>query len=499
MLTRPDPRALSGATHDLLVVGAGISGIMTALEACRRGLRPLLLERDDFGAATSHNSLRIVHGGLRYLQKADLKRHLQSTRERRWYLRHFPDLVHPLACLLPLYGKGLQRAPVLRAALAANDILSFQRNTGVATAARLDSGRVLSAAEALAACPQLEPTGLEGAALWYDGFAPNFPRLLIEALHWACAEGAQVLNHCPAIGLETAGGRVTGLRALDKRSGSEVAFHAPLVVNTSGPWADRFNAACGQTKTQVFQPRLAWNLVFDRPQLCAQALAVSDPARGGQVLFLVPWKGALAVGTGYAPWPHGPDRPAVSAELLRRFLDEVNAALPGLDLAADQVSRVYAGLLPARRDDPAELSDRPILLDHSREGGPWGLFTACEVKFTTARSLAEDLLQRLFPGHAARADEDFQRPKRLVPPDYPYFELPEAEDDAWKAPLRRAIAEEAPQSLGDLLLRRSSLGDNPARALALAEDAGKLFDWPQARLAEEIACLKKTLDLQQKT
>lgn len=499
MLTPADAKALSGKSFDLIIVGAGISGIMMTLEACRRGLKPLLLERDDFGCATSHNSLRIVHGGLRYLQKADLKRHLQSTRERRWYLQNFPDLVQPLPCLLPLYGQGLQRPSVLRIALAANDLLGFQRNSGVAAQARLASGRVLSATEARGICPDLDPTGLEGAALWHDGFASNLPRLLIEALHWACAEGAQVLNHCAATGLETVGGRVAGLRAHDRRSDSELTFRAPIVINTTGPWTDGFLAACGLAKTQIFQPQLAWNLVFNRPQLAAEALAVSDHAGNGQVYFLVPWKGALAVGTGYAPWSQGPEQPKLSPDLLQNFLEEVNAALPGLDLTAEQISRVYAGLLPVQPDDPKALADRPILLDHSSNGGPWGLFTACEVKFTTARSLADELLERLFSNRPARPYEAFRRPQRAVPPDYPYFEMPDASDEAWKATLRQAIAEEAPANLADLLLRRSSLGDNPARAMALAHATADLFDWPQTRREQEVGCLKKALDLQRNT
>jgi glycerol-3-phosphate dehydrogenase len=89
--------------YDLIIVGGGIYGAMLALESVFRGLKPLLLEKSDFGAATSFNSLRIVHGGLRYLQTLDLPRHFESVRERRWFLRNFPDHVRPLPCLMPLF------------------------------------------------------------------------------------------------------------------------------------------------------------------------------------------------------------------------------------------------------------------------------------------------------------------------------------------------------------------------------------------------------------
>jgi glycerol-3-phosphate dehydrogenase len=123
IITR-DPVGAVRGRYDLIVVGGGIYGVMILLEASRRRLNALLVERDDFGGQTSFNSLRIIHGGLRYLQTLDLHRFRESVSERQWFLRTFPDLIRPLPCLMPLHGDGLRRPPVLRAALAANDFLS---------------------------------------------------------------------------------------------------------------------------------------------------------------------------------------------------------------------------------------------------------------------------------------------------------------------------------------------------------------------------------------
>src|SRR5690606_18835162 len=125
------------ARHDLIVVGGGVHGVMMALEAARRGLRPLLIERGDLGSGTRWNSLRIVHGGLRYLQSFDLPRYRESVAERRWFMRNLPDLVAPLPCLMPLYGNGLRRPMIFRVALKLNDLLSARRNDGVAEASRI--------------------------------------------------------------------------------------------------------------------------------------------------------------------------------------------------------------------------------------------------------------------------------------------------------------------------------------------------------------------------
>ena len=142
---RPEERA--ARPYDLVVIGGGIHGVALAFEAARRGYRPLLLERHDFGGGTSWSNLRIIHGGLRYLQSMDLRRFRESVAERRWFLQHFPDLIRPLPCLMPLYGHGLKRPGFLRLALAANDLLGLHRDRGLDEGVRLPRGRVLSAGE----------------------------------------------------------------------------------------------------------------------------------------------------------------------------------------------------------------------------------------------------------------------------------------------------------------------------------------------------------------
>ncbi len=149
--------ALAAERYDLVIVGGGIYGVMVSLEAVRRGLHPLLLERSDFGAATSHNSLRIVHGGLRDLQRVDLRRYYECVQERRWFLQNFPDLVEPLPCLMPLYGQGLRRPWVFRVGLMLNAALSLRRNVGVAPSLRLPSGGMLSREETSAIFPSGRP------------------------------------------------------------------------------------------------------------------------------------------------------------------------------------------------------------------------------------------------------------------------------------------------------------------------------------------------------
>ena len=123
------------------------------VDAAGRGLSVVLCEQNDLGSATSSASTKLIHGGLRYLQSLDLARFRESVAERRWWLSTFPDLVRPLSCLMPLYGNGLRRPSVLRAALAMNDLLSARRNVGVEPGCALPRGRGIS--DVLLAQPHL--------------------------------------------------------------------------------------------------------------------------------------------------------------------------------------------------------------------------------------------------------------------------------------------------------------------------------------------------------
>src|SRR5688500_14172634 len=140
---------IARAVYDVIVVGGGVYGAMLHLEASRCGLRSVLVERGDFGAATSENSLRIVHGGLRYLQNLNVARSVESTRERQWYLASLPRLVAPLPCLLPIYQRGTKRTSVLSLGLAANDALSAAVMYLDCSLSDVPRGHVLDAARVL--------------------------------------------------------------------------------------------------------------------------------------------------------------------------------------------------------------------------------------------------------------------------------------------------------------------------------------------------------------
>jgi glycerol-3-phosphate dehydrogenase len=464
-----DLHAASAQPWDLLVVGGGIYGAALALEAARRGLAALLLERGDFGGETTWNSLRIVHGGLRYLQSLDLARHRESVGERGWLLRHFPDLVEPLPCLMPLYspprGGRLRRPAVLRAALMVDALLSRDRT--------LPRSRVLGVEETAKLFPAVDREGLRGGALWHDAVVPDAHRLVVELLRWACRAGARALNYVEAAELRVEGGQVRGLRAVDRELGRSFELKAKAVASCAGPWVRRVARRFDRDVPGLFRPLLAFNVLLDREPLAPGAVAVASRQPDAQTYFLLPWKGKVLAGTAYAPITEELFHGRIPGEpLVEGFLRDLNAALPGFEARREQVLRVLWGRLPAAVEGSATPAPRPVIHDHGREGGPRGLVSVSGVKLTTARSIAEKVLGVFASSGALRlADRPAEVERPAPDPPLPLDELTRLAEEDWGAArdhLRGLVQRQSVLRLEDLLLRRTDWGIDPVRAESAA-------------------------------
>jgi glycerol-3-phosphate dehydrogenase len=397
MITRA-PAAAAAQRFDLAVVGGGIHGVCLALQAAERGLRVLLLERADFGSGASGNSLRVIHGGLRYLQSLDVTRFRESVAERRWFARTFPGLIEPLPCLMPLYGEGLRRRVVMRAALTVNDALSSHRNDGVAKDVRLPGSATFGPAAMRRRFRQVRADGLEGGALWYDYHMRSSERILTELLHAACTLGVQALNYTEIKRIRVQDGRIQGLEALDRIDGAEYRFDAERICNCTGAQARVFAAEQDRDYRELFIPSLAFNVLLDCEPLSRDALAVAAPERGAPVYFLCPAPFGVWAGTEHVGRPESCRDAVVSEAEIDAFLGRINRAVPGINLSQRNVRAVYCGLLPVRTPGSTDLTARECCIEHAEHGGPAGLYSLTGMKFTTARRVAERALAKLFPG-----------------------------------------------------------------------------------------------------
>ncbi|PID59203.1 MAG: hypothetical protein CR986_06920 [Ignavibacteriae bacterium] len=477
-------------SYDIIIIGGGFYGVMLAYEAACRGLETLLLEKDDFGKATSFNSLRIVHGGLRYLQSLDLHRFKESVGERRWFLRNFPKLTKPISCLMPLYNKGLQRNSIMWAALNLNDLLSITRNKSVSDKNSLLNGKVISKEKVIEAFPQVDTKELKGGAIWNDGAIDNSQIVLFEILKTASENGCTPLNYFEAKDIIIEDNAVKGVIALDKETNNEITFSSSLVINSTGPWSKELAKSFHKEFDNLFKYSIAWNILFDVDALSEHALAITPPKDNAKAYFLRPWKGKLFAGTIHQAWNSVEDIPIPTEESVKNFIDDLNLSIPTLNLTKDKILQIYSGLLPAKEQGSNEIAVREVIIDHSEHDGPKGLFSLSGVKLTTSRLVAEKVLTKILIGRNTKEKREIKFQQKTNE-EYGVFDFDWSFDNSnLKDILKRKIENESVVHLDDLLLRRTTLGDNPKKALENAKAICELFDWDEQKIISEINKLK---------
>src|SRR6186997_1559082 len=194
-----DFAALSGTTFDVLVIGGGIHGLTTALDAAARGLSVALVDAGDFAAATSFNHQRTAHGGLRSLQAGRIGHARESIRERRALARMAPRLLRPMPFIIGTYRSLIKSRPALRAAFRIDRWLGRHRNDGLEPELHLPPPRLTSRAATLKLFAGIRPDGLTGGANWYDYQIVHTNRLAIAFAEGAEARGARLVNYTEAV------------------------------------------------------------------------------------------------------------------------------------------------------------------------------------------------------------------------------------------------------------------------------------------------------------
>ncbi len=393
--------ALKKRRFDIAIIGGGIYGACIAWDAALRGLSVALLERGDFGHATSANSLKIIHGGLRYIQDGKLGLMRAMINERRAFFRIAPHLVHPLPCVTPTYSDLSRSRWAFSAALSLNDLVGFDRNQQVDAQKALPRGYLISRADCQRLLPDIDSEKLTGAAVWYDGQMYNSERLTLAFVLSAAQAGAVTVNYVEAEGFLRSGRQIQGVKAMDLLSGDTFRVHADLVINAAGPWTDELlQRLSGRPGIPKFQPSLAVNLVtrqiFERyavglPSRLNFVEGRGIPRQKSRLLFIAPWRGYSLIGTFHFPYGGRPDETRVSPEQIQDMLAEVNAAFPAAELTPLEVHSVQAGLLPAEAIEGQEirLVREGQIFDHATEDQIQGLITVLGVKYTAARLLAE--------------------------------------------------------------------------------------------------------------
>ena len=372
-------------SFDVLVIGGGINGVAIARECAQWSKRTLLVEQNDFSSGTTSRSTRIIHGGLRYLEYAEIGLVRESLRERERLLNQSPNLVRPLQFLLAL---PKQSCSIKRSSLAIR--------TGLWLYHSWAGGKRPTSGDRAAFERQLDH-GNAWSIYSYEDAQCEFPeRLVAEWLTESVDAGAVVCNHTQLLEITRSNGHVTGARLRDRISGQEYAVQASHVVNATGPWADAVIAASGISVPQMIGGVRGSHLVL--PKFAgAPEQAVYTEAVDGRPIFVIPWNGQILVGTSEVADSNTPDNPQPSAQEIEYLFKSFARLFPRSGLTQADIRYDFAGIRPlpfTPGKSSSSVTRKHVLHDHSGEGAA-GLISVIGGKLTTAASLAREVGRKL--------------------------------------------------------------------------------------------------------
>jgi len=497
---------------DVVVIGAGVNGLAIGRELAASGLSVVIIDRADVASATSGIATRLIHGGLKYLERFELSLVFESIRERNNLLRTAPHLVRPYPMLIPFLKRASRPGWLLACGILFHDVISVGK--------RLPLNRLVFGARLRREWPSIAANGVRWGGLFQDANVALLERFNVELAIDAQRRGAVILTHAPVTALVRDEGRIAGIKYQDRESGSERVILASTVINAAGPWVDFVLGFIGEHPRRI-GPTKGSHLVIDAfPGAPATCVFFESPI-DRRPMFVLPWWGGLfMIGTTDIPFDGDIDELVATDDEVDYLLGSVNSLIASAHLTPDDVLWSMSGVraLPYVADltDPASVSRESEIVEHA--GSEAGLVTIIGGKYTTHRALGEQVLRRiekrlgrkkhpsttrtaLMPGapnvpleeyradYLARSSLDDRAAARLVDVygttaeriealarDVPALaEVVDPATGAIAAEIVYAVKMEGAVTLEDILVRRTTIGLNRDVGLACAPRAAEVL------------------------
>jgi glycerol-3-phosphate dehydrogenase len=472
------------AVWDIVVIGGGATGVGCALDAASRGYDVLLLEQHDFGKGTSSRSTKLVHGGVRYLEKGQISLVREALRERSILLRNAQHVVHSQTFVVPCYS--FFQKVYYGLGLKIYDLMSGKDSFGRSS--------VLSRDETIKMLPTIAKTGLVGGILYYDGQFDD-ARLLTDLVITANAAGAAMLNYAKVVSLKKNDtGKVKGIEFTDVQSGETFSVTSKVVINATGAFCDAVRSMSNDAAKPIVTLSQGIHLVFGREFMPSDTAMMIPKTSDGRVLFCIPWHGHTLVGTTDTPIDLAELEPRALEAEIDFVLETVGQYLEPKPTRSDILS-VFVGIRPLVKDGSAKKT-ASLSRGHMVEIDSAGMITITGGKWTTYRLMAEDAVdQAARVGGLARQLSKTKSLKIMAPVvaisdagDRLHPDLPYNHDD-----FDRAVNSELAQTVEDVLARRTralflnaraAIEIAPKVAEIMARELGKDKDWIDDQLED---------------
>lgn len=490
---------------DMIVIGGGATGLGVAVDAASRGYRTLLLEQHDFAKGTSSRSTKLVHGGVRYLKQGNIGLVMDALKERGRLCLNAPHLVHHMSFIVPIYTWW--EGPFYGVGMRIYDRMAGELG--------LRPSKSLSLEETRRRLPTIEPEGLRGGVIYYDGQFDD-ARLAISLARTVDDLDGCALNYMKVVGLIKENGVVTGVQARDEEGGKEYEIRSRVVVNATGVYTDTIRKLDDAATPSVIVASQGSHIVLPRTFQPGDSAVMIPHTEDGRVLFAVPWHGHVVVGTTDVARAETPLEPVRLDEELEFLMTHAAKYLTRNPAPSDVLS-VFSGLRALVKEGEGAASTAAMSRDHTILIAQSGLITITGGKWTTYRKMAEDTVDQAetlagwaerpcrtatLPVHGATEDVpaaahlqvygsdvpavmqlagELADGRSLLHPDLPY----------WRAEVTWAVRHEMARTVEDVLARRTrALFLNARAAIAMAPAVaalmGEVLKWDERRRAREV-------------
>jgi glycerol-3-phosphate dehydrogenase len=423
---------------DLIVIGGGINGAGILRDASLRGFKAILFEQNDFASGTSSKSSKLIHGGLRYLETYDFKLVFEATHERRLLLKLAPDLIKPLSFLFPVYKGDRRKLFEVAAGVWLYELLASFHG--------IRKPEIRFRERTLEIAPPLRADRLVGSALYYDAVTDD-TQLTLANLRSAWKKGAFTLNHARISRLLQESEKIVGVEVMDEITGQTLNVRSRWVVNSTGPWSDRFLKSNLDTAKPRLRLTKGVHLVLPSEKIPIAHACVMLAPTDGRVTFLIPWNGVLLLGTTDTDFTGDPTDVRTSQEDVTYLLKVANYYFPDARLTSNDVISTFAGLRPLLDDQQKHPSS--VSREHTIFTERDGLVSLAGGKLTTYRKMSSEVVDHLI----RHTSEWKNRPRKSPTASEPLFS--EFSTLSFREKIERSIQEEMACTLSDVLCFRT--------------------------------------------
>ncbi|MDD5448558.1 MAG: glycerol-3-phosphate dehydrogenase/oxidase [Actinomycetota bacterium] len=375
---------LKSKSYDILVIGGGVTGAAIARDTVMRGFTCACIDKGDWASGTSSRSSKLIHGGLRYLEMFEFHLVFEACRERKILLEIAPHLVYPQPFTYPVYKGDKNGLFMIWAGMWLYDILALFRN--------VENHKMYLKEKALELEEGLDEERLKGAGVFYD-CSTDDARLTLSFVLSAMDNGADCANYLKAIALLKERGQIRGARVRDTIEGKEFDIEAKVVINATGPWDDETCSLDEPGSPSKLTLTKGAHFIVPRGRLRTRnALPILSPT-DNRMMFIIPRGNFTLVGTTDTYYEGDLEKPHATREDVEYMLEATNHSLPKANLDKADIISTYAGLRPlAMQEGGEDVAESKVSREHRIYEGRSGLFTIAGGKLTTARSMAEEMV-----------------------------------------------------------------------------------------------------------